>query len=48
MLNLIFQKTKTDKTVIVDSRRFFSANKKEEWFQDNEADNGINRFFRNY
>lgn len=39
MLNLIFQKAKTDKTVIVDSRRFFFANKKEEWFQDKVVQN---------
>lgn len=34
MLNLIFQRAKTDKNVIVDSRGFFSINKKIEWFQD--------------
>lgn len=34
LLNLIFQRAKTDKNVIVDSRGFFSINKQLEWFQD--------------
>jgi len=34
MLNLIFQKGKTSMPVYVDSRNFFSMNKKEEWFTD--------------
>ncbi|MCI8749208.1 MAG: hypothetical protein HFH67_15335, partial [Lachnospiraceae bacterium] len=32
MLNLIFQKRKTTMPVYVDSRTFFSINKKEFWF----------------